>query len=47
MLGSRCCLPWAGCYRTRDVDVGGNQYKGPTLNEDLTASESGSWHLCP
>lgn len=36
---------WAGCYRTRDSDVGGNQHIGPTLNEDLTASESGSWHL--
>lgn len=37
---------WAGCYRTRDADVGGNHHIGPTLNEDLTASESGSWHLC-
>lgn len=43
MLGSPVFLcRWAGCYRTRDADVGGNQHIGPTLNEDLTASESGS-----
>ena len=37
---------WARCYCTRDVNVGGNQHTDPTLNEDPTASDFGTWHLC-